>query len=103
MPAARHSAAALGFAKRDLGAAPVVNQDVGIGQPLAAHEVGDARHAELRLGGEAVLVSGIRREGDGAYSGEIYGFEPHHGVQFAGLKLGERIAFREEHVFTCGK
>jgi hypothetical protein len=101
-PAAPHSAAALGFAVRDPGAAPVVAQDVGLGHPLPPHDIDDATRAQLRLGGEAILVGRIRSEGDGAYSGEIYSFEPHHGVEFKGLKIGERIAFREEHVFTCG-
>lgn len=102
MPAAPHSAATLGFATRDLGAAPVTAGDIGLGQPLPPHEVGDAAHAELRLDGEAVLVGRIRPEGDGTFSGEIYGFEPHHGLEFEGLRIGERIAFREEHVFACG-
>ena len=102
-PDAPHSAVALGFATRDAGAAPVVAQDVGLGHLLSPHDVDDAKHAELRLGDEAVLVGRIRREGDGAYSGEIYSFEPHHGLEFEGLKIGERIAFGEEHVFTCGE
>lgn len=97
------SAAALGFARRDGGAPPVVAQDIGLGQPLPAHKVGEAKHAELRRGSEAVLVHDIRREADGTYSGEIYNFEPHHGVVFEGLRLGDRLVFREEHVFSCGK
>jgi hypothetical protein len=103
MHAAPHSAAALGFAIRDRGAAPIVAQDIGLGEPLPAHDVGAAKHAELRMHDEAILVRAIRHEGDGTYSGEIYGFEPHHGVQFDGLKLGDRVVFREEHVFSCGK
>lgn len=98
-----HSAAALGFAIRDPGAAPVVAQDVGLGHPLPPNQIEHALHAQLRLGDEAVLVGRIRREADGGYSGEIYSFEPHHGLEFGGLKIGERIAFREEHVFTCGE
>jgi hypothetical protein len=102
IPAAPPSAAALGFDTRDAAAAPIVVQDVGLGQPLAPRKIEDASHAQLRLRDEAVLVGRIRHEGDGTYSGEIYSFEPHHGVEFQGLKLGERIAFREEHVFSCG-
>ncbi len=101
-PAARHDATALGFDTRDPGAPPIVAQDLGLGQPLPANKVEQAAHAQLRLRNEAVLVGRIRNEADGAYSGEIYSFEPHHGVEFAGLKLGERIAFRREHVFSCG-
>jgi hypothetical protein len=100
--AALHSAAAFGFATRDPGAPPVVAQDVGLGQLLPAHEVEQASHAELRLRDEAVLVGRIRVEANGVFSGEIYSFEPHHGVEFQGLKIGERITFREEHVFKCG-
>jgi len=103
MRGAPHSAAALGFATRDRGAAPIVAQDIGLGEPLPAHDVGAARHAELRMRDQAILVRAIHREGDGTYTGEIYGFEPHHGVQFDRLKLGDRIVFGEEHVFTCGK
>ncbi|MGQ0650871.1 MAG: hypothetical protein ACT4P4_01180 [Betaproteobacteria bacterium] len=97
------SASKLGFAKRDRGAAPIVAQDIGLGQPLPAHKVGEAKHAELRMGNEAILVHDIRPDGDGAYSGEIYSFEPHHGVVFDTLRLGDRIVFRDEHVFSCGK
>jgi len=97
------SASELGFAKRGRGAAPVVAQDLGLGQPLPAHKVGEAKHAELRMDREAVLVHDIRHEADGTYSGEIYSFEPHHGVAFHGLNLGDRITFRDEHVFSCGK
>ena len=103
MRAAPLSASQLGFARRDRGAAPIVAQDIGLGQPLPVHKVGEAKHAELRRDSEAILVHDIRREADGAYSGEIYSFEPHHGVAFKGLNLGDRIVFREEHVFSCGE
>src|SRR5688572_1597199 len=93
--AARHNATALGFDTRDPGAPPIVAQDVGLGHPLPADKLAQASHAQLRLHSEAVLVGRIRSESDGAYSGEIYSFEPHHGVEFEGLKLGERIAFRK--------
>ena len=99
---ALHSAARLGFAQRQPGDAPLFNQDVGLGDPLPARKVADASHAALKKGDGGVLVRAIQHDGDGGYIGEIYGFEPHHGTQFEGLKLGERIAFGEEHVFTCG-
>jgi len=99
---ALHSAERLGFARHHAGDAPIVNQDVGLGDPLPPRRVANAAHAALKKGMEAVLVRSIQQDGDGGYIGEIYGFEPHHGTQFEGLKLGDRIAFGEEHVFTCG-
>ena len=47
------------------------------------------------------MVENIRRGGmGGAFIGTIRGFERSRNVKYAGMQVGEDVAFEEEHVFT---
>jgi hypothetical protein len=49
------------------------------------------------LGSESVLVR--VRERSSLFVGEISGFEPSVGVEFHGMRIGDLIVFKEEHIF----
>lgn len=51
----------------------------------------------MRLGSESVLVR--VREQSSAFVGEISGFAPSIGVEFQGMRVGDMIVLKEEHIF----
>lgn len=97
-----HNASARGFAVRRPGDSPITTQNFTPGNRLKNTNLSNATDAVLHKGSERILVRGIVKQLDGQFSAEIYGFEPSHGLDFEGMKVGERIVFRDEHVFSCG-
>lgn len=61
----------------------------------------DGDEVTLKIGDEDVLVRNVSVTSPGQFFGEIYGFEPSYGVEVAGLRIGDRIEFAEEHVISC--
>lgn len=97
-----HNASARGFAVRRPGDSPITTQNFTPSNKLKNADLSNAKDAVLHKGSERVLVRDIVREADGQFSAEIYGFEPSYQLDFEGMKVGERIVFRDEHVFSCG-
>ena len=95
-----HNASKLGFATRRPGDGPVITQGLSPGQTLRPEPAG-AKNAVLKTDCERVLVRAVHHQTEGTYTGEIYGFEPSYSLEFGGMKVGERIEFRDEHVFSC--
>jgi hypothetical protein len=73
------------------------------GQHISVPVITSASNAVLRKGDERVIVRSIRGSPDGSYVGVIDGFDTSLGTEFEGLKLGDEIAFTEEHVFSLGE
>lgn len=63
--------------------------------------VSDGDEVTLRIDDEDVLVRNVSRTSPGQFSGDVYGFEPSYGIEFGGLKIGDRIDFTEDHVISC--
>src|SRR5205085_6430873 len=95
----RHDATQLGFDKRP-GGEPGAVWTIGPGQSIPTPSVKNASSLRLRYKGEAVLVNKHRQQSGNQFAGEIYGFEPSIGVQFAGMKIGDEITFEDSHIFT---
>lgn len=64
-------------------------------------EIQDGDDVVLRLEAESVLVRNIRRDREGRYSGEVYGFEPSFSLEFGGIRVGETVTFDERNVIGC--
>ena len=79
-------------------------ENVGIfkvGNAPRSTEIEDGDTVTLLIGAESVHVGEVTTTGKGTYSGNIHGFSPSHAVEFQGLKLGQRVDFSIENVFTC--
>ena len=63
--------------------------------------ISDGDEVTLRIDDEDVLVRNVAKTSPGHFSGEVYGFEPSYGIEFGGLKIGDRIEFTENHVISC--
>lgn len=48
-----------------------------------------------------VQVKGVHIIDGSHFSGELYGFVPSHASQCQGLKIGDKVEFDEDHVFSC--
>jgi hypothetical protein len=66
-------------------------------RPFRIWALADAKSVALRLGSESVLVR--VREQSSALVGEISSFAPSIGVEFQGMRVGDIIVFKEEHIF----
>jgi hypothetical protein len=91
------SAAELNFSTRQPGGLPAWVSNPAPRQPLRIWPLADAKSVTLRLRGENVLVR--VRERSSLFVGEISGFEPSAGVEFQGVRVGDLIVFKEEHIF----
>ena len=91
------SAAELNFSTRQSGSLPAWVSNSAPRQPLRLWALADAKSVTLRLRSENVLVR--VRERSSLFVGEISGFEPSAGVEFKGVRVGDLIVFKEEHIF----
>jgi hypothetical protein len=87
----------LNFSTRQPGGLPAWVSNRARRQPLLIWTLADAKSVTLRLRGENVLV--LVRERSSLFVGEISGFGPSAGVEFQGVRVGDLIVFKEEHIF----
>jgi hypothetical protein len=68
---------------------------------LIKHTVIEGDELTLRSReGEDVLVRNVRILGPDRYSGTIYGFEPSHATEHAGMELEQQVEFHESNIFA---
>ena len=91
------SATEINFSTRQRGDLPAWVSNPAPRQSLRIWALADAKRVTLRLGSESVQV--LVRERSSLFVGEISGFEPSAGVEFRGMRVGDRIVFKEEHIF----
>jgi hypothetical protein len=91
------SATELNFSTRQRGDLPTWVSNPVPRQTLRIWDLPNAKSVTLRLGSESVLVR--VRERSSLFVGEISGFEPSVGVEFQGMRIGDLIVFKEEHIF----
>jgi hypothetical protein len=56
---------------------------------------------QLKKGDIRVMARVVSVRNDGAFVGEIIGYEPWHASNFQGLKEGDQVAFRLAQVCVC--
>lgn len=92
----------MGFEERHSGFGYTVVSSYNEGEEIETDGIDDGDNVSLRFSDERVLVRDVSYDDEeNIYWGVIYGFEPDIGVEFEGLKIGEEISFREDHVFSC--
>jgi hypothetical protein len=94
------SAAELNFSTRQSGDLPAWVSDIMGGPRLRLWSAADAKIVTLRVGSEKILV--LVRERSSLFVGEISGFEPSRGSAFQGMRVGDLIVFKAEHIHGDG-
>ena len=94
-----HNAAELGFMFRPLSTRAVCVDGRRLYSSVPSL-LPQAEWAVLKKDDERVLVRCVEREPDGWFSGEIHAFEPSGAERIESLSVGDRLRFRELHVFT---
>ena len=92
------SASELNFATREGADLPAWLSDLRDGKSLRIWRLADAKTVTLRLRNHNVYVR--VRELSSVFVGEISGFEPSV-AQFAGMRAGDLIVFRQAHIFAA--
>lgn len=63
--------------------------------------INDGDSVTLRYHSEWINVELVERIGEQLFQGTISGFDPSISVTFKDLKLGEKIKFNEQNIFSC--
>ena len=72
-------------------------------QVLLDFTISESENAIVHLKGIPVLLEDIQAQADGTYLARIKGFEPPSEIGPSGLRVGDAVGFREEHVFSASK
>ena len=65
------------------------------------NSIEDGDSVVLHIGHESVLVNNISLLPNNGITGIVYGFEPSVALEFNGIKIGDIVNFKEEHVISC--
>lgn len=96
-----HDAQAKAFRKRQHGSVIAVG-NYAPGDVVGRKGLADATDAVLHTrDGTRVLVRSIKSVGSKEFTAEIYGFDPSHGTEHEGMRIGDMIRFNELHGFSC--
>ena len=95
-----HDPQLAGLEERPAGEAPLVVRDLTADPTPSSDSLEVAKAAVLKAREMAVLVDILAARPGGVFLGEISGFEPPVGAGRGGMRVGDRITFRAEHVFS---
>jgi signal transduction histidine kinase len=92
-----HNASTLGFATRSASSAEP-SQTTDPASPAFA--ASDVQWVTLKRGDGLVLVRAIGARPEGSFVGEVFGLDAETPLETDGIRLGDQIAFKADHVFA---